>query len=54
MHGDRDIVLRPAFVAGGERFADNLRLELVPDVGHFITDEVPELVLDRVRSWFAA
>lgn len=53
VHGDADLCLSPAFVAGGERHADDFRLELVPGAGHFITDEAPDLVLDRARQWFA-
>jgi pimeloyl-ACP methyl ester carboxylesterase len=29
-----------------------MRLELVPDIGHFIVDERPELVLERAQELF--
>ena len=58
----RDLRLRvPTLHLNGERdplsvgtpdswraFADDMRLELVPDCGHFIAEERPDWVLDRV------
>jgi pimeloyl-ACP methyl ester carboxylesterase len=52
LHGSEDPVLREPFLRGFEPFADDMRLELVPGVGHFIADESPELVADRVRAFF--
>jgi pimeloyl-ACP methyl ester carboxylesterase len=28
-----------------------MRVELVPDSGHFIVDEKPDLVIERTRAW---
>jgi pimeloyl-ACP methyl ester carboxylesterase len=47
--GDR--VVADAFVTGFEPYADDMRLERVPEVGHFIVDEAPGLVLDLMRSF---
>ena len=33
------------------RFADDMRLELVPDCGHFIAEEQPEWLLDRLGDF---
>jgi pimeloyl-ACP methyl ester carboxylesterase len=33
------------------RFADEMRLELVPDCGHFIAEERPEWLLDRLERF---
>jgi pimeloyl-ACP methyl ester carboxylesterase len=48
----------PAMSARGlensERYADDLRVELVPGVGHFIADERSDLVLDRALSFLGA
>ena len=46
--GARDPVLtaRAAQVAAAQ--SDSLELELVPDAGHFVVDERPELVADRL------
>jgi pimeloyl-ACP methyl ester carboxylesterase len=51
--GVDDLLLRPEMLAGYERHADAMELELVPDCGHFIADEMPELVADRARDFFA-
>jgi pimeloyl-ACP methyl ester carboxylesterase len=51
--GVDDPVLRPELLAGHERHADSLEVELVEDCGHFIADEMPELVADRARELFA-
>jgi hypothetical protein len=37
---------------GFEQNAPNMRLERVPDTGHFIVDEQPELVRDRAMELF--
>lgn len=50
--GVDDFVLRPEMLAGCERHADEMRVELVEDCGHFIADERPELVADRAREFF--
>jgi pimeloyl-ACP methyl ester carboxylesterase len=48
--GARDPVVRPSLLAGRERFADDLTIELVPDCGHWIPAERPDLVAERVLS----
>lgn len=48
-----DQVIREPIVTGFEPYADDMTLERVPDGGHFIVDEVPELVLARVRAFMA-
>lgn len=35
---------------GFEAWADDLRLELRPDSGHFIAEELPGVVADRPRA----
>jgi pimeloyl-ACP methyl ester carboxylesterase len=51
--GADDPVLTPRLVAGYESHADRMTTEFVPDCGHFIADERPQLVLDRARDLFA-
>jgi len=53
LHGADDPVLRPSMLPGFEEHADDMRLELVADCGHFIVDERPELVAERAREFFA-
>jgi pimeloyl-ACP methyl ester carboxylesterase len=54
LHGTDDAALRPKMLAGWQRHADDMRLELVDGIGHFIADEAPDLVADRALSFFAA
>ena len=51
--GSEDFVLRPSMLGGYRRHAEDMRVELVPDCGHFIVDERPDLVADRARTFFA-
>jgi pimeloyl-ACP methyl ester carboxylesterase len=41
-------------VGGLERHAEEIELELVDDCGHFIVDEMPELVAERARAFFGS
>ena len=54
LHGTDDAALRPKMLAGWQRHVDDMRLELVEGVGHFIADEAPDLVADRALSFFGA
>lgn len=53
LFGTGDPVLRPELLAGYERHADDMEVELIRDCGHFIADEQPELVAARARDFFA-
>jgi pimeloyl-ACP methyl ester carboxylesterase len=39
--------------ADHSKFADDLVIEFVEDCAHFIVDEQPELVTERLLEWFA-
>ena len=52
LHGARDPVLRPELLRGYEDQADDMTVELVDGVGHFIAEERPELVLGRALDFF--
>ena len=52
LFGTDDRVMNPRSLEASKRSADDLSIELVPDVGHFIADERPDLVLDRALSFF--
>jgi pimeloyl-ACP methyl ester carboxylesterase len=54
LFGTDDPALRPETLAGYQRHADDMELELVPGCGHFIADERPGLVAERARGFFAA
>jgi pimeloyl-ACP methyl ester carboxylesterase len=53
LFGERDRYLTPKLLPGYEPFADDMRIELVPDSGHFIVEEKPQLVIERTREWLA-
>jgi pimeloyl-ACP methyl ester carboxylesterase len=53
LFGTGDKALRPEVLAGYERHADDMEVEFVPGCGHFIADEMPELVAARARELFA-
>ena len=51
--GQRDPVLPTRTLRAHAERTDALQLELVPDAGHFIADEKPDLVADRMLRFFA-
>jgi len=51
--GVDDPALRPELLKDHERHADAIEVELVENCGHFIADEMPGLVADRAREFFA-
>jgi pimeloyl-ACP methyl ester carboxylesterase len=52
LFGAEDRALRPSMLAGYQRHAEDMEVELVPGCGHFIADELPDLVADRARAFF--
>jgi pimeloyl-ACP methyl ester carboxylesterase len=52
--GTGDLAIPPRAVEGYEPYADDMRVELVPDTGHFIVDAEPELVARRAMEFFEA
>jgi pimeloyl-ACP methyl ester carboxylesterase len=53
LFGTGDFALRPEVLRGYERHADDMQLELVDNCGHFIADEMPDLVAEKAREFFA-
>jgi pimeloyl-ACP methyl ester carboxylesterase len=53
LHGTDDPVIRPFMLQGTEPYADDLTIEMIDGVGHFIADERPDLVLERALRFFA-
>lgn len=53
LFGTDDAALRPELLAGYQNHADDMEVELVDGCGHFIADELPDLVAARARSFFA-
>lgn len=52
LFGKGDLALRHTLLQGYERHADDMQLELVDNCGHFIADEMPDLVAERAREFF--
>jgi pimeloyl-ACP methyl ester carboxylesterase len=50
--GARDPIIRGADLRGYEQRADDMEVERVPGAGHFLPDELPELVAARTRAFF--
>jgi pimeloyl-ACP methyl ester carboxylesterase len=53
LFGTGDKALRPQLLDGYERHAEAMELELVDGCGHFIADEMPDLVAERARGFLA-
>jgi pimeloyl-ACP methyl ester carboxylesterase len=51
--GAKDLYVSAATTRGWEEHADDMSAEYVPDSGHFIPEEKPDLVADRIRAFFA-
>jgi pimeloyl-ACP methyl ester carboxylesterase len=45
-------VVRPHQLHGYEEHADDMRVELIPGVGHFTAEEAPETVVERAMKHF--
>lgn len=49
--GTGDKAINPKLLAGYERHAEAMELELVDGCGHFIVDEMPDLAIARARDF---
>jgi pimeloyl-ACP methyl ester carboxylesterase len=54
LFGVEDLAISTSMLRGYEPFVDDMTLELVPDTGHFIAEEQPELVTRRTLEFFGA
>lgn len=52
LFGENDAAIHPDMLQGLDAWCDDLTIELVPDTGHFIVDERPDLVVDRIGRVF--
>jgi pimeloyl-ACP methyl ester carboxylesterase len=53
LFGERDLYITPRALPGFEPFADEMELELIPDSGHFLVDEKPDLVARRALAFLS-
>ena len=51
--GGKDFALPPSVLSGGDRYADDLRVEVVPGAGHYLHEERPDLVAKAARELFS-
>ena len=54
LHGTRDLAVDHRALGRWREHADAMEVELREDSGHFIAEELPELVAQRARELFAA
>lgn len=52
LYGTRDIFVSPKLLRGYQPHTQTMTVELVPQSGHFIAEECPDLVLERARAFF--
>jgi len=52
LFGKNDFAIALSWLRGYENYADSIKIELVPDVGHFILSEKPFLVNERANDFF--
>ena len=48
--GTRDLAIDQNRLGEWEKYADDMRVELFDDSGHFVAEELPEVVADRART----
>jgi pimeloyl-ACP methyl ester carboxylesterase len=53
LHGTRDLAIDHRAMGDWESHADDMKLELRDDSGHFICEEIPDVVAERARRLFA-
>jgi len=52
LFGVNDCQVSTAFLRGYEKYADDIKIELVQDTGHFIVDEHPDMVNEKAMKFF--
>lgn len=54
LFGVKDCQVSTAFLRGYEKYADDIKIELVQDTGHFIVDEKPDMVNEKAMKFFTS
>jgi pimeloyl-ACP methyl ester carboxylesterase len=54
LYGTGDFAIARSSIENYEPYTDDMRVETVPDTGHFIVDAVPDLVARRALEFFEA
>jgi pimeloyl-ACP methyl ester carboxylesterase len=53
LQGSRDPVIKPHMLAGFESHADDMTLEVLDGVRHFVPEQAPEAVAERALAFFS-
>jgi alpha-beta hydrolase superfamily lysophospholipase len=53
LHGTRDLAVDHRALGDWQSHADSMSVELRDDSGHFIAEELPDVVVARARALFA-
>jgi pimeloyl-ACP methyl ester carboxylesterase len=54
LYGPADPAIVPEMYSGYEAYADDLTVEPIEGAGHFLADERPDAVADRILAFFGA
>lgn len=54
LHGKEDPIVPRSFLWGHDRYADDLRVEIVSNAGHYLPEERPGVVADKVLEFFGS
>ena len=49
--GEQDPILLPEIIADADRWVNNLIVEFIPDAGHWVQQEAPEIVNSILETW---
>jgi pimeloyl-ACP methyl ester carboxylesterase len=52
--GEKDPVVTRTFLRGFEPYVDDFEFEIVPDTGHFVAEQQPELVNRKALEFLGA
>lgn len=52
--GAHDPVITPSLLDGYEKYADSMEVRVIEQSGHFLAEEVPEIILEAALPFFAA
>jgi pimeloyl-ACP methyl ester carboxylesterase len=52
VYGEGDFAVTKSALEGYERYADNMRIDTIPDTGHFVVDAAPHVVIERALEFF--
>jgi pimeloyl-ACP methyl ester carboxylesterase len=51
LNGERDFLIPARALGGCARYADDLRIQVIPGAGHLLAEECPQTVAAAVRAF---